>query len=433
LQPDSIKPPVDNPDRQLSSSTDPQKPRHTGLRVLGWIGLLCFFAAGFFLVLRHHDAPATPAAGGGGRRGGGAAGGTVSLTAATAQKGNIGVYVDAIGTVTPVYTSSITSEVSGIVTQVHFTEGQLVRKGDPLIEIDSRPYAATLMQAQGILERDQGVLAQAQMDLDRYKAAWAKNAIPKQTLDDQEKIVQQDQGTVHNDQGTVQYDQVQVDFCHIVAPITGRVGLRLVDPGNVVTANGTTVLAVVTQIQPITVVFTVAEDSLGQIVPHIRQKAKLEVDAFDRSGQKQIAKGTLLTLDNQIDTTTGTLKARASFANKDSSLFPNQFVNTRLLVNTLVGITLIPTAAVQHNGQAAFVYVLQNNKAHVQSITVGVTDGDTAQVTGINPGDVLATSSFDKLQDGTSVTIPSATKQPRSGSGSPKSSGSSKKSGSSAP
>jgi len=341
--------------------------------------------------------------------------------------------VDAIGTVTPVYTSSITSEVSGIVTQVHFTEGQLVRKGDPLIEIDSRPYAATLMQAQGILERDQGVLAQAQMDLDRYKAAWAKNAIPKQTLDDQEKIVQQDQGTVHNDQGTVQYDQVQVDFCHIVAPITGRVGLRLVDPGNVVTANGTTVLAVVTQIQPITVVFTVAEDSLGQIVPHIRQKAKLEVDAFDRSGQKQIAKGTLLTLDNQIDTTTGTLKARASFANKDSSLFPNQFVNTRLLVNTLVGITLIPTAAVQHNGQAAFVYVLQNNKAHVQSITVGVTDGDTAQVTGINPGDVLATSSFDKLQDGTSVTIPSATKQPRSGSGSPKSSGSSKKSGSSAP
>jgi multidrug efflux system membrane fusion protein len=389
--------------------------------------MLCFFGVTFFLVLKHHDTPAPAAGGGGGRRGGGAAGGVVSVTAATAQKGNIGVYVDAIGTVTPVYTSNITSEVSGIVTQVHFTEGQLVRKGDPLIEIDSRPYAATLMQAKGILERDQGVLAQAQMDLDRYKAAWAKNAIPKQTLDDQDKIVQQDQGTVHNDEGTVQYDQVQVDFCHIVSPITGRVGLRLVDPGNVVTANGTTVLAVVTQIQPITVVFTVAEDSLPQILPHLRQKARLEVDAFDRTGQKQIAKGSLLTLDNQIDTTTGTLKARASFANKDSSLYPNQFVNTRLLVNTLVGATLIPTAAVQHNGQAAFVYVLQNNKAHVQNITVGVTDGDTAQVTGINPGDVLATSSFDKLQEGTSVTIPSATRQPRSGSGS------SKKTGSSAP
>jgi len=389
--------------------------------------LLCFFALGFYLVLRHHDAPQTPAGGGGGRRGGGAAGGVVSVTSATAQKGNIGVYVDAIGTVVPVYTSNITSEVSGIVTEVHFTEGQMVRKGDPLIEIDSRPYAATLMQAQGILERDQGILAQAQMDLDRYKAAWAKNAIQKQMLDDQEKIVQQDQGTVHNDQGTVQYDQVQVDFCHIVSPITGRVGLRLVDPGNVVTANGSTVLAVVTQIQPITVVFTVAEDSLGQIVPHMRQKGRLEVDAFDRTDQKQIAKGSLLTLDNLIDTTTGTLKARASFANRDSSLFPDQFVNTRLLVNTLVGATLIPTAAVQHNGQAAFVYVLENNKAHVANITVGVTDGDTAQVTGINPGDVLATSSFDKLQDGASVTIPSATRQPRSGSGS------SKKSGSSAP
>ncbi len=313
--------------------------------------------------------------------------------------------MDAIGTVTPVYTSSITSQVNGIVTAVHFTEGQLVRKGDPLIEIDSRPYRATLTQAQGILERDQGLLDQARMNLARYQAAWARNAIPKQTLDDQEKLMQQDQGTVHNDQGTVQYDQIQVDFCHIVSPITGRIGLRLVDPGNVVQANGTTVLAVVTQIQPITVVFTVAEDSLGLIQPRLRQRAKLEVDAFDRTDQKQLAKGTLLTLDNQIDTTTGTVKARASFANKDSSLFPNQFVNTRLLVKTLVGATLIPTAAIQHNGQATFVYVLANNKAHLRPITEGVIDGQRAQVERINPGDVLATSSFDKLQDGATVAI----------------------------
>lgn len=367
---------------------------------------------GFFLVLRHHEAPQAPI----GRRG--AAGGTISLTAATAQRGNIGVYVEAIGTVTPVYTSAITSEVSGIVTQVHFREGQTVRKGDPLLEIDSRPYKATLLQAQGILERDQGVLAQAQMDLARYQAAWAKNAIQKQTLDDQEKLVDQDQGTVKNDQGTVQYDQIQVDFCHIVAPITGRVGLRLVDPGNVVTANGSTVLAVITQIQPITVVFTVAEDTLGEILPQLRKRTKLKADAYDRTGQKQVASGTLLTLDNQIDTTTGTLKARASFANKDSSLFPNQFVNIRLLVNTLIGATLIPTAAVQHNGQAAFVYVIDDNKARQRPITVGVTDGQTAQVTGISPGDVLATSSFDKLQDGSSVTIPQVTRQSHSSSAS---------------
>lgn len=327
------------------------------------------------------------------------------------------MYVDSIGTVTPVYTSSITSQVNGIVTQVHFTEGQLVRKGDPLMEIDPRPYAATLMQAQGILERDKGLLAQAQMDLDRYQAAWAKNAIPKQTLDDQEKIVQQDQGTVHNDEGTVQYDQVQLSFCHIVSPITGRVGLRLVDPGNVVQANGTTVLAVVTQIQPITVVFTVAEDSLGQILPQLRKRAKLQVAALDRTAQKQIALGTLLTLDNQIDTTTGTLKARAAFPNKDSSLFPNQFVNTRLLVNTLVDATLIPTAAVQHNGQAAFVYVLANSKAQMRPITVGVTDGQVAEVQGISPGDLLATSSFDKLQDNTPVSIADDSATGASGSG----------------
>jgi multidrug efflux system membrane fusion protein len=364
--------------------------------------LLLFFAAGFFLVLRHHEeAPATPA----GRRGAGAAGGPVVVTSATARKGNIGVYADALGTVTPVYTSMITSQVDGIVTVVHYTEGQLVKKGDPLIDIDPRPYQATLLQAQGILERDQGLLAQAQMDLERYQAAWARNAIQKQTLDDQEKLVQQDQGTVHNDEGTVQYDQIQVDFCHIVAPITGRIGLRLVDPGNVVQANGTTVLAVITQIQPITVVFTVAEDSLGQIVPQLQKRAKLVVDAYDRTGLKKIATGTLLTLDNQIDTTTGTLKARALFANKDSSLFPNQFVNTRLLVNTLEGATLIPTAAVQQNAQAAFVYVLDDNKAHVRPITVGVTEGQTAQVVGINPGDVLATSSFDKLQDNAAISI----------------------------
>jgi multidrug efflux system membrane fusion protein len=304
----------------------------------------------------------------------------------------------------------------------------LVSKGAALIDIDPRPYMATLTQAQGILERDQGILAQAQMDLTRYQAAWARNAIQKQTLDDQEKLVEQDQGTVKNDQGTVQYDQIQVEFCHIVSPITGRVGLRLVDPGNVVQANGGTVLAVVTQIQPITVVFTVPEDNLGEIVPRMRSRAKLLVDAYDRTEQTKIASGSLQSLDNQIDTTTGTLKARAQFANKDSSLFPNQFVNAHLLVNTLTGVTLIPTAAIQQNGQASFVYVIANNKAQMKPITVGVTQGQTAQVTGIVPGDVLATSSFDKLQPGSTVSVSNGALGQggagRSGSGHSKASGS---------
>jgi len=389
---------MNSPGFQSSNSNHAETPRRKGIGVVVWIVILLGFAGVFYLVLHHKDDAAATAPAG--KRGG-----AVLVTTATAQKGSIGVYVDAIGTVTPVYTASITSQVSGIVTAVHYTEGQLVQKGTPLIEIDPRSFAATLQQAQGILERDKGILAQAQMDLERYKAAWARNAIPKQTLDDQEKLVAQDQGTVHNDEGTVQYDQIQVGYCHIVAPITGRVGLRLVDPGNVVQANGTTALAVITQIQPITVVFSVAEDDLGKIQPQLRKRAKLEVDAFDRGGMKQIATGSLLTLDNQIDTTTGTVKARAQFANKDSSLFPNQFVNTRLLVNTLNDATLIPTAAIQHNGQVAFVYVLDDNKAHLRPVTVGVTNGQTAEVQGIQPGEVLATSSFDKLQDNASISI----------------------------
>jgi multidrug efflux system membrane fusion protein len=386
-------------DHQLSETAPTRTPRQKKIRAVVWILLLLIFAAGFYLVWHHHDDAATATAG---RRG---AGGAVAITTVTAQKGSIGVYVDAIGTVTPVYTSSISSQVSGIVTAVHYTEGQMVQKGAPLIEIDARPYAATLAQAKGILERDKGILAQAQMDLARYQAAWARNAIPKQTLDDQEKLVAQVQGTVHNDEGTVQYDQIQVEYCHIVSPIAGRVGLRLVDPGNVVQANAGTVLAVITQMQPITAVFSVAEDDLGKIEPQLRKRAKLEVDAYDRGGTKLIDKGTLLTVDNQIDTTTGTVKARAQFANKDSSLFPNQFVNTRLLVNTLQNATLIPLAAVQHNGQAAFVYTIAENKAHQTAITVGVSNATTAQVEGIEPGAVLATSSFDKLQDGTAVSI----------------------------
>jgi len=329
----------------------------------------------------------------------------ITITTATAKTGDIGVYLDEIGTVTPVYTDSITSEVTGLVEAVHFKEGQLVSKGDPLVDIDSRPYRANLLQAQGALERDENVLAQARMDLERYRDAWAKNSIAKQQLDDQEKLVLQDEGTVKNDQGTVQFDEVQVGFCHITAPISGRVGLRLVDPGNVVQSAGTVTLAVITQLQPITVIFTIPEDSLGPVQARLRAKATLTVDAFDRTALTKIASGKLLTLDNQIDTTTGTVKARAVFDNKTDALFPNQFVNTRLLVNTLQGVTIIPASAIQQNGRASFVYVIQNNIAHIRSIKPGVTDGGETQVDGINPGDIVATSSFDKLQENTAVTI----------------------------
>jgi multidrug efflux system membrane fusion protein len=359
--------------------------------VIIWILLLLVVVVAAVLVWRHYEAankpkPAPP---------------KITITTATAKTGNIGVYLEAIGTVTPVYTDSITSQVNGLVVAVHYTEGQLVSKGDPLIDIDARPYRANLLQAQGALERDENVLAQARMDLERYREAWAR----KQILDDQEKLVLQDEGTVKNDQGTVQYDQVQVEFCHITAPITGRVGLRLVDPGNVVQSAGTATLAVITQLEPITVIFTIPEDSLGPVQAQLKKKAKLSVDAFDRTALTKIASGVLLTLDNQIDTTTGTVKGRSVFANKNDALFPNQFVNTRLLVNTLQGVTVIPASAIQQNGQASFVYVIQNNIAQMRSIKPGVTDGGMTQVDGINPGDVVANSSFDKLQNNTAVVI----------------------------
>jgi multidrug efflux system membrane fusion protein len=362
--------------------------------------LLLLLVAIVILVVHNNDVKAAAA-----KRALAAVKPSVSATVATATKGEIGIYLDAIGTVTPVYTTSVTPQAGGVLTAVHYREGQFVQKGDALIDIDPRPYQAQLLQAEGALERDTNILAQAQMDLDRYQAAWSRNSINKQLLDDQEKIVLQDKGTVKNDQGTVNYDQVQLNYCRITAPIAGRAGLRLVDPGNVVQATGATVLVVITQEQPMTVVFTLAEDSLGQVQARMRQMHTLPVDAWDRSQTTKIASGKLQTIDNQIDTTTGTVKLRALFDNKNGALFPNQFVNTRLLVNTLKGVTLVPTAAVQHNGQAEFLYVIANGTANVRNIKTGVADGGMTSVTGINPGEILATSSFDKLQAGSKIAV----------------------------
>ncbi|HXO33486.1 MAG TPA: efflux RND transporter periplasmic adaptor subunit [Candidatus Acidoferrales bacterium] len=390
---DTKENPITDPSHQLPAhGSEPHRYR------LWWIilGIVLLLAIGAYLLFGHRENAKKKAAPGPPK---------TTITTATANKGDIGVYLNAIGTVTPVYTDSITSQVTGVVVAVHFKEGQLVKKGSPLIDIDSRPFRATLLQAQGALERDENVLGQAQMDVERYRAAWARNAIQKQLLDDQEKIVLQDQGTVKNDQGTVQFDQVQVDFCHITAPISGRVGLRLVDPGNLVQSAGTVTLAVITQLDPITVVFTIPEDSLGPVAARLQKKATLAVDAYDRAAQTKIASGKLLTLDNQIDTTTGTVKARALFANKNGGLFPNQFVNTQLLVNTLRGVTLVPASAIQQNGQASFVYVIQNNVAHLRPVKPGVSEGGLTQVDGINPGDVVANSSFDKLQDNAVIVV----------------------------
>ena len=361
------------------------------LRSIALLVAIVAIFLGLWLWWRHHEAAEAAAAA--------KVTPSVTVTTATAVKGDIGVYLEAIGTVTPVYTSSITSQVNGMIVAVHYQEDQRIQKGTALIDIDPRPYQATLAQAQGILQRDEGLLSQAQLDLTRYRAALARNAIAEQIVADQEKLVQQILGTVKNDRGVVDYDQLQLDYCHIVAPIGGQVGLRLVDPGNVVQATGATTLAVITQLEPITVIFTLPEDSLAPVLARLRAQAKLTVDALDRGGQKRLAAGTLTALDNQIDTTTGTVKARATFDNKNDALFPNQFVNTRLLVNTLEGVTLIPASAIQQNGRASFVFVIQDDVAHLRTVKPGVTEGGTTQVEGVNPGEVVANSSFEKLQD----------------------------------
>src|SRR5665213_1854313 len=349
-------------DSPVAPATSPAEEPHRPVRRRRhrwiWVVVLLLFGLLFYWVIDHHAKTQAAAAGGGRRQ----MGGTVPVTIATAHLGDVGIYQDAIGTVTPLNTASITAQASGVITAVHYREGQMVHKGDPLIDLDARQYLAQLKQAQGTLERDQNLLAEARMDEERYKQAWAKNAIPRQTLEDQEKLVMQDEGTVKNDEGTVQYDQVQVSYCHIVAPITGRVGLRLVDPGNLITANSTTTLVVLTQLQPITVIFTLAEDNLPQVLQQMHGKKQLQVQAYDRSQQALLSTGKLTSIDNQIDTTTGTVKLRAEFDNRNGTMFPNQFVNTRLLVKTLNNQTLIPSSAIQHNGNQDFVYLLQNIK-----------------------------------------------------------------------
>jgi membrane fusion protein, multidrug efflux system len=332
--------------------------------------------------------------------------GVVPVATGVVRKGDIGVYVEGLGAVSPINTVSVTSRVQGQIVAIHYREGQMVRRGDPLIDIDPRPYQALLTQAQGQLARDEATLAQARIDLDRYRAALSRNAISQQQVYDQEQAVKQDEGLVKNDQGAVENAQVNLDYCHITSPINGRVGLRLVDLGNIVQANSATTLVVVTQLQPITVIFSVAEDYLPQIQRQLRLGHKMTVQALDRTAEKLLETGTLLTIDNQVDPTTGTIKMRAIFANPDSMLFPNQFVNARLLLDTQHGVNLVPTAAIQRNAQGAFLYVIKpDHTATMEPITVGTANADVSAEQGVPAGQMIAVNGFDKLQNGVKVAI----------------------------
>jgi multidrug efflux system membrane fusion protein len=329
----------------------------------------------------------------------------IPVAAAHVRRGDIGVYVTGLGSVTPIYTVTVKTRVDGQLMEVHYKEGEVVQKAALLAEIDPRPYQALLEQYEGQLKRDQALLANAKVDLARYATLMKTNAVPEQTYATQQATVAQDEGQVETDKGLIDATQLNITYCHITSPITGLVGLRLVDPGNYVQASSGTALLVITQIQPVSIIFPIAEDQLPSVRSRMKAGQKLTVEGWDRDQQHRLATGSLATIDNQIDQTTGTVRLRADFPNQDEKLFPNQFVYARLLLQQKHGVLLIPTAAVQRNGGSTYVFTVSaDSTVSVRNIELGTTNGDETEVTeGLNPGDEVVLNGVDKLTEGTKV------------------------------
>jgi membrane fusion protein, multidrug efflux system len=336
--------------------------------------------------------------------------GALSVVAEPAAKGDISVRLTGLGTVTPLSTVTVRSRVDGQLMDVDLREGQLVRKGDVIAHIDPRPFQVQLAQAEGQAAKDEATLRDAKIDLQRYQNLIGRDAIPQQQLDAQVATVDQLTGALKSDQSQIASAQLNLTYCRITAPITGRVGLRLVDPGNIVHASDQTGLIVITQVEPIAVLFTIPEDSLPMVLQQVRNGRRLDVEAYNRDLNTRLATGSLLTVDNQIDPTTGTIKLKATFTNSDSGLFPNQFVNARLLVDTIREALIVPTAAIQRSPQSTFVYVVTpDHTVAIRTVQVRMTDGDrTAILGGVSPGEPVVTEGVDKLQPGMPVSIRSA-------------------------
>jgi multidrug efflux system membrane fusion protein len=336
--------------------------------------------------------------------------GPVPVVVTTARHGDLPVYFDGLGTVTAYNTVTVRSRVDGAIVKVNFTEGQFVHEGDALVEIDPRPYQVALEQAQGQLAKDQAQLKDVQIDMERYKLLYKEGVIPKQQVDTQEASVGQSQGSIAADQAAIDSAKLNITYSHIVAPISGRVGLRLVDVGNIVHATDTTGLVVITQLQPISVIFTLPQDQLPQVMAKLHSGSQLSVEAWDRDDTQKITSGKLATIDNQIDVTTGTYKLKAIFGNENEILFPNQFVNVHLLVDTKHNMTLVPVAAIERGPQGTYVYIAApGNVAKIQAVTIAQTTGNLVGLTsGITAGDSVVIDGQDKLQEGTKLNLTQA-------------------------
>jgi multidrug efflux system membrane fusion protein len=394
-------PPESNGGQASAASAPRPRARGSRLASLGWGGVVVILLAGGAWFI-HSRAPQD-------RRTGRGNATAASVVTAAVQQGDLPVTLNALGTVTPLATVTVKTQINGRLVAISFQEGQIVKAGDFLAQVDPSPYQIALDQAQGQLVRDTALLHDAQIDVARYRTLASQDSIPQQQLDTQEYLVRQYEGTVKSDEAMVNNARLNLEYCHIAAPVSGRVGLRQVDQGNYVQTSDPNGIVVITQLQPISVIFTLPEDNVPAIMKRLDAGAALPVTAYDRALTTKLAVGTLLTLDNQIDTTTGTVRLRAQFDNRDNRLFPNQFVTTLLLVETLKGATLLPGAAVQRGAPGTFVYVVSSERVvSLRPVKLGPTDGERVAVeSGVTPGEQVVVDGADKLRDGAKVTLAS--------------------------
>lgn len=384
--------------------SQPLKPKKK-MSWLVWIVLIAVGVGAYYLVKRLTANQVAPSAHDRGAQ-------VASVVAQPAALGDIPVYLSGLGSVTPFNTVTVKTRIDGQLTKVYFKEGQYVKEGDPLAEIDPRPYEVQLIQAQGQAARDQAQLANDRADLARYQVLSKDGVVTNQQLDTQASAVRQYEGVIKSDEATIENAKLQLTYCHITAPISGRIGLRQVDQGNMVHTADTNGLVVITQVQPIAVLFTIPEDNLSEVVRRLRAGENMTVEAYDRSGQTRIATGKLVTLDNQIDQSTGTSRLKAVFNNEDNALFPNQFVNVKLLIQLKSRQVLVPTVAVQRGPQGTLVYVVKPDQTvEVRNVKVGTTEGAVCSIdSGVSAGDMVVSDGMDKLHPGGQVKIISGSK-----------------------